>query len=296
MALNDWSKTKLAVTAALCAGAAGAAAAGTAYTVKKVVWFHNYCKLVPYEIKSVKDSKLTEEDDFKIIAHRGFRAVAPENTLPAYEAAGKAGYWGAECDIYMTKDGVWVLHHDPVTYRMMDRSRILEQSTYSELLKLNYKNGHNIDEYEDLKICTLEDFFITCAKYNMTATIELKYNRNREYYYKILALQEKYKVPTTYIAFAFEDLQKLRTLCDAPLFLLVDEITQEAIDKAKSLENCGISYNCNIKANLANDGEMIKKIHAEGLTTASWTCDELDLMEKLVGYGTKFITTNCITY
>ena len=42
------------------------------------------------------------------MAHRGFRAVAPENTAPAFEEAGKAGYYGAECDVYRTADGVWV--------------------------------------------------------------------------------------------------------------------------------------------------------------------------------------------
>ena len=130
----------------------------------------------------------------------------------------------------------------------------------------------------------------------MTATIELKYNRNRDHYYKIVNLAEKYKVEATYIAFALEDLVQFRELCDSPLYLLVNNITDEDIEKAKTVENCGISYDCNREENTANDCEMIKRVHAAGLKTATWTCDRLDLMEKLVRAGTKYITTNCITY
>ncbi len=287
--------SKILKAGAAVAGAAAAVYAGI-FAGKKIEWFNNYKKLVPYEVRTVKGTSLEGRDDYVLIAHRGFRAVAPENTLPAYEEAGKAGYWGAECDIYMTRDGVWVLHHDPITSRMMDGNKSLELATYNELLKLNYTNGHNVGKYPNLKICTLEDFFKKCAEYGMKATVELKYNRNRDHYDKIIELQNKYGVEATYIAFSFEDLQKFREICDAPLFLLVDDITDEAIEKAKTLENCGISYDCNNVYNTDNDGEMIKRVHAAGLKTATWTCDRIDLMEKLVSYGTRFITSNCITY
>ena len=289
-------KLKTAAKFAATATLFGAAVYGGIKAGEKIEWFKNYSKLVPYKVQSVKDSSLTDEDDYVLTAHRGFRAVAPENTLPAYEEAGKAGYWGAECDIYRTHDGVWILHHDPVTTRMMDKSRVVELSTYDELLKLNYTNGHNIAKYPELKVCTLEDFFKTCAKYGMTCTVELKYNRNRQYYQEIIDLQKKYGVEANYIAFAFEDLVTFREITDAKLFLLVDEITDEDIAKAKTVENCGISYDCNNENNTANDCAMIKKVHDAGLETATWTCDSLELMEKLVRAGTKYITTNCITY
>lgn len=290
--MNIKTAVKLGVSAALI----GAGVYGGIKIGKKIVWFKDYCKLIPYEVKSVKDSALTEEDDFVLTAHRGFRAIAPENTLPAYEEAGKAGYWGAECDIYRTRDGVWVLHHDPITARMMNKTVPVELASYSELLKLNYTNGHNVDKYPNLKVCTLEDYFKTCAKYGMKSIIELKYNRNRQYYQEIIDLQNKYGVEANYIAFSFEDLVDLRKITDAPLFLLVDEITDEAIANAKTVENCGISYNCNLEHNTGNDCEWIRKVHEAGLTTATWTCDSLELMEKLVRAGTRYITTNCITY
>jgi glycerophosphoryl diester phosphodiesterase len=49
----------------------------------------------------------------EVQAHRGARAVRPENTLPAFEAAIDAGADSIETDVHLTADGVPVLIHDP---------------------------------------------------------------------------------------------------------------------------------------------------------------------------------------
>jgi glycerophosphoryl diester phosphodiesterase len=292
MSFSEWSLAKKIVVPVLCAAGAFAIYKG----VQQGIWLHNYCKLAPYEVKSIKGTPLENDKDLHLTAHRGFRAVAPENSLPAYVEAGKAGFWGAECDVYMTKDGVWVIHHDPVTYRVMNGTKAVELSTLDELNELDFKVGHNIDKYPNLKICTLEEFYQQCAKYNMHAVVEIKYNRNRKYYDKLLALAEKYNVETTYIAFNYEDLVTLRAICDNELYYLVYDIHDKQIEQASKLENCGISYDGNDPRNIANDGEMIKKCHAAGVKTATWAVDDLELIEKLVGYGTKYVTTNSVTY
>lgn len=48
-----------------------------------------------------------------IFGHRGARAVAPENTLPAFEAAIRAGADSLELDLAVTRDDVLVVSHDP---------------------------------------------------------------------------------------------------------------------------------------------------------------------------------------
>lgn len=45
--------------------------------------------------------------------HRGCRAVRPENTLPAFEHAIRAGVDALEMDLVLTKDDVLVVSHDP---------------------------------------------------------------------------------------------------------------------------------------------------------------------------------------
>jgi glycerophosphoryl diester phosphodiesterase len=45
-------------------------------------------------------------------AHRGARALAPDNTLESFELAAKLGATGMETDIWVTADGIAVLDHD----------------------------------------------------------------------------------------------------------------------------------------------------------------------------------------
>lgn len=254
---------------------------------------HWYCTVTDYEIVS---AQAIADEDTKIIAHRGFRAVAPENTLPAFEEAGKNGFWGAECDIYRTKDGVWVVQHDVNTYRMMDFTKSIEKCTYEELLQHNTDNGNNIENYPDLKICSLDEYLQACQDYSMNAVIELKGKNNTEHYDEIINTIAKYDCEVTFISFHEENLYELRKLTDAPMFYLVYTIDDEAIEIAKDIGNCGLDFDGSKDGNYEDDAAVIKKAQTEGLTLGAWTIDDLDTMEKLLDLGVEYITTDCITY
>jgi glycerophosphoryl diester phosphodiesterase len=47
-----------------------------------------------------------------VFAHRGGRALGPENTLTAFDAGLAAGADGLELDVHLSRDGVPVVHHD----------------------------------------------------------------------------------------------------------------------------------------------------------------------------------------
>jgi glycerophosphoryl diester phosphodiesterase len=49
-----------------------------------------------------------------VLAHRGASRAAPENTLAAFALARAMGADGVELDVRSTRDGVLVVHHDPV--------------------------------------------------------------------------------------------------------------------------------------------------------------------------------------
>jgi glycerophosphoryl diester phosphodiesterase len=49
---------------------------------------------------------------FRVIAHRGASAYAPENTLPAFERALEVGASEVELDVQLSRDGALVLFHD----------------------------------------------------------------------------------------------------------------------------------------------------------------------------------------
>lgn len=245
-----------------------------------------YCKTEDYTL-------LKTQQQVTLVAHRGYRAVAPENTTAAFEEAGKAGFWGAECDIYRTADGVWIVSHDTHTYRMMDQSAWVEKKTYDELMEMTVDNGSNIEDYPDLKFCLLEEYLRICRDYNMVAVIELKGKKNTEHYDEIIDLVEQYEVDSVYISFHFENLQKIRELTDSQVYYLVQEIEDEDIELAKTLENCGIDFNGEKEANFENG--MIQKCMDNGLAVGAWTIDDTELLDKLVDNGVTLITTDNIT-
>lgn len=245
-----------------------------------------YCKTEDYTL-------LKTQQPVTLVAHRGYRAVAPENTTAAFEEAGKAGFWGAECDIYRTADGVWIVSHDTHTYRMMDQSAWVEKKTYDELMEMTVDNGSNIEDYPDLKFCSLEEYLRICRDDNMVAVIELKGKKNTEHYDEIIGLVEQYGVESVYISFHFENLQKIRELTDCQVYYLVQEIEDEDIELAKTLENCGIDFNGEKEANFENG--MIQKCMDNGLAVGAWTIDDTELLDKLVDNGVTLITTDNIT-
>jgi glycerophosphoryl diester phosphodiesterase len=55
-------------------------------------------------------------------AHRGGAGRAPENTMPAFEAAVSLGYRYLETDVHLTRDGVLVAFHDGRLDRTTDRA------------------------------------------------------------------------------------------------------------------------------------------------------------------------------
>ena len=252
-----------------------------------VIALNQYCKTKDYTV-------ISTSDNVTLVAHRGMRSVAPENTTASFTEAGKHGYWGAECDVYRTKDGVWIISHDSHTYRMMDKSAFIEKKTYEELMDMNVDNGVNIDKYEDLKICSLEEYLDICKKYNMTPVIELKGKNNTEYYSEIVELANQFKVNPVYISFHIENLQTMRRLTQCKMYYLVQKISEDDIQDAKSIENCGIDFNGNKNKNFKSD--IIKKCQDAGLELGAWTINEEDALQKLEQYGITLITTDCIEY
>ncbi len=50
-----------------------------------------------------------------LLAHRGYHANVPENTLAAFEAAARLGVDGIETDVRLSRDGLPVIMHDRIT-------------------------------------------------------------------------------------------------------------------------------------------------------------------------------------
>ena len=64
---------------------------------------------------------------FRVIAHRGSSAYAPENTLPAFKLAREMGVGEVELDVQLAIDGVVVLCHDLVLTRYGHGDVVVEE-------------------------------------------------------------------------------------------------------------------------------------------------------------------------
>jgi len=70
-----------------------------------------------------------------VFAHRGGRALAPENTVLAFDTGLAAGADGLECDVRLSKDGVPVVMHDAVLDRTTDLTGPVSARTAAELAR-----------------------------------------------------------------------------------------------------------------------------------------------------------------
>ena len=243
------------------------------------------------EIKKLSDSNLENIADVKLTAHRGFSGIAPENTLVAFEKAGEYGFYATECDVHLTKDGVWVIYHDDNIFRLTNGYKNIEDATYEELQQYVIDNGVNVDNYPNQKIPTLEEYLVICKDMRIIPQIEIK-NGSKEKLQEILDLLQKYELKENAIIISFkgEMIKKVRELDEKiELWYLVEEITEENIKISKD-NNYKLAFN-----HKKNDEEVIKKAIGQGLTLCAWTVDDLTVLEELYNLGVKFITTNAIT-
>ncbi len=78
-------------------------------------------------------------------AHRGGGGEAPENTLPAFEAAVTLGYRYLETDVHLTRDGVLLAFHDSSLERLTDRAGRIRALSVAEVREADAGYGFSPD-------------------------------------------------------------------------------------------------------------------------------------------------------
>jgi glycerophosphoryl diester phosphodiesterase len=76
-------------------------------------------------------------DNTMIVAHRGASALAPENTISAFDIAVSLGADYIEVDVQMTKDGQLVAMHDVTVDRTTNGTGRIKNITYDNLAALD---------------------------------------------------------------------------------------------------------------------------------------------------------------
>src|SRR5262245_15820892 len=80
-----------------------------------------------------------------VFAHRGGSALAPENTMPAFERGLAEGADGLELDVHLSRDGVVMVHHDPALDRTTNASGPLAAHTADELARVDAAHAFGAD-------------------------------------------------------------------------------------------------------------------------------------------------------
>src|SRR4029453_7155074 len=72
-----------------------------------------------------------------VFAHRGGSALAPENTIAAFDNGLALGADGLELDVHLSRDHTVVVHHDRVLDRTTNASGPIADKTAHELAAVN---------------------------------------------------------------------------------------------------------------------------------------------------------------
>lgn len=166
----------------------------------------------------------------ELVAHRGFTAQYPENTLLAIRAAVEAGARYVEFDIQLSADQVPVLFHDRDMQRMCGREGSVQDLTLVELQTLSVHEFSKFGyKYVGNRITTLKELVAYLATQpQVTAFVELKRNSLKKYgvatmlariYEEIVHIQRQCVI----ISYDLEALQTVRTQTDYRIGAVFDD-------------------------------------------------------------------------
>ena len=244
---------------------------------------------VPRRFAQIRWSLNTDYGLPMIMAHRGFSAAAPENTLPAFQKCIDEGITAAELDVQMLADGTIIVMHDDNLKRTTGVDKNVWEVTYDEIKNLD--NGAFFDpEFEGTKICTLDEAIklAASAKDKLYLNIEIKRNGHddgiAEKVVQII-LDNNY---LNYCDITSQDYSTLEEVREINPYVLTAYTSVIGIGNIESLEAADI---ISIQETFATY-ENIERIHNAGKRVFVWTINEQDTMEQLANLNVDAILTN----
>ena len=219
------------------------------------------------------------------IAHRGYHEKYFENTKEAFIEAGKMDFYGIETDIHLTKDLVWIAHHNDDIISG-GKNYFIKDLTYEQIkdMKLDNEQGH-----DNATVCLFDDYLDICKQSGKRPIIEIKNSPKWKYLKKlgkhvdeIIGLDN-----VTFIGFYPWPMGKLRLSFKKRIHLqhLIEEHT-ELLGYARLFKmDLDISYKVLTE-------KILNKFHKKHLKVNVWTIDEEEILRKMEDMGVDYITTN----
>jgi len=218
---------------------------------------------------------------FHVVAHRGDCAHAPENTLPAFDAAVLAEADAIETDVRVTKDGVAVLIHDASCFRTTMKEVNVADLTLEEIRQLD-AGSYKGEEFKDTKIPTLDEalakhlgkipFHVELKAFGAVLPAILALQRHAAEGAFERALLTSFKRELLVSALMLDSRCKICQLLEHPNTVTVSEV--------KHLGAAALSVNWE---DLSKD--LVDEAHKLNLTVLAWGVKTLDAAKAVIDAG-----------
>ncbi len=229
----------------------------------------------------------------KVIAHRGFSGVYPENTMLAFKKAIEVGADGIELDVHLSKDGEVMIIHDEALKRTAGVEGLVSDYTRLELEKISAGKTKN-DEFGFTPIPSLDEYLAFISRHKDKITnIELK---TAPVYYpeieeKTLELVRKYDLENNVIYSSFnwlsiERMQRLKTLSQTGLLFS----GMKLYNQAHIIKSLGINY---FHPDFNDLTDVIVKSYLDNKVGLNvWTVNEIEDMKVCLSWNIDGLITN----
>lgn len=233
-------------------------------------------------------SELSEEllIETEITAHRGSSRTAPENTIPAIEAAVEEMADSVEIDVQMTADGVVVLGHDASLKRVAGVNRSIASMTFEELEKLDVGSWFS-SEYAGTRIPSLSEVLELCSQ-KTSLNIEIKYvGKNSELPEKTAEMVREYGMENQCVITS-TNLSYLKRVKEALPEIRTGYIISAAYGNFYSSEDVDF---ISIRSGLVTSA-LMQNAHEQGKAVYAWTVNTKSELERLTLLGVDGIITD----
>ena len=246
---------------------------------------------VPMRVRQVRWSLNTGMGLPMMMAHRGYSAAAPENTIEALLAAADIGVQSVEFDVQMTKDGEIILLHDDSLDRTTGYHAKVWDVTYDQIRKLDASVGFRDEtglDYPSTHIPTLDSALKAVKESGLYCNIEIKrtgHDAGIEAKTVEIIRENDFLDQCDVTSQDYSTLEAVRA---ADPDVLTAYTTVIGLGDIENLEAADI---ISIQESFATYQE-VQRLHAAGKRVFVWTINDADAMEKLISLNVDAILTN----
>ncbi|UYN84014.1 MAG: hypothetical protein KIT89_01925 [Microcella sp.] len=225
------------------------------------------------------------------IAHRGDPAAAPENTLPAFEAALRSGAEVLELDLRVSADGHAVLFHDDTLDRTTDGTGPVSDLSLAELQALDAGSWYG-SAWAGTSIPTFEEFLPLLRSSSARALIEFKGAWTTEQLRPVVAAIYRAGVQDRVVVASFTSKTLMRLARTAPSLHRAAMARYLPDDPVAFADEFGATTVVTSLRSFHLDPGAAERLRLAGLTVIVYTLNRADLWQQAIDLGVDGVVTD----